>query len=307
MKVQTVDMQLMLSGNPEKQKEFARQLGATFRQSGFGAISGHGFNDDDRAIIHHAVKNYFAKGTDEKMAHFVPGGHGQRGYTAFGVEHAKGETAPDQKEFFQWGPMNSVERGLKPNVTIDPEMDAAVAMTFEKLESLGKLLMEAIAMDLELPRDYFDKFLTKGESILRAIHYPPQPEAPEEGIRAGAHEDINLITLLMGASAAGLELLDAQGTWHAVHVEDDTILLNVGDMIQRLTNGELISTTHRVVNPKGEARLTPRFSIPFFLHPEGAMPLNALPKFITTDRPKQFKDMTAGEYLTERLEEIGLM
>ena len=307
MKVQTVDMELMLHGGKDSQQKFAQDLGRAFRDIGFAAISGHGFNAFDRGIIHQAVKTYFAKSTEEKMQHLVPGGHGQRGYTAFGVEHAKGDPSPDQKEFFQWGPMDSEARGLKPNVAIDPATDEAVAMTFHKLERLGNILMEAIAMDLELPRDYFAKYLAHGESILRAIHYPTQPEAPKDGIRAGAHEDINLITLLMGASAAGLELLDANGAWHSIHVEDDTILINVGDMLQRFTNGELVATKHRVVNPSEEAKLTPRFSIPFFLHPTGDMPLNALPKFISEDRPKRFKDMTAGEYLRERLEEIGLM
>ena len=307
MDIYTLDLRRMTDGDQSERTAFAAEIGKAFKGLGFAAIVGHGFSLKDRETLYQSVKGIFALSTEEKMACHVEGGMGQRGYTPFGVEHAKGETAPDQKEFFQWGPMDADVRGLDQNVAVNPGTDATIKEVYEKLERIGYVLMEAIAMDLDLDVNFFDTYLEKGHSIFRAIHYPPQPEAPEEGIRAGAHEDINLITLLMGASTEGLEVVTAEGNWLPFHVTDDTLVINVGDMLQRLSNGIFKSTTHRVVNPVGDKRYEPRFSLPFFLHPVEDMSLNCLPNCISDDRPKGFEDITAGDYLTKRLKEIGLM
>jgi isopenicillin N synthase-like dioxygenase len=184
-------------------------------------------------------------------------------------------------------------------------MDEVVRAAYLKLEAIGNELMKAVALHIGVNREYFTEALAGGHSIFRAIHYPAQPELPEDGIRAAAHEDINLITLLMGASAEGLEVV-SEGKWVPIHVTNDALVINVGDMLQRLTNGVLSSTTHRVVNPTAEKRHLPRFSMPFFVHPKEDMPLNCLDHCISADRPKAFSDITAGAYLHERLVEIGL-
>ena len=166
--------------------------------------------------------------------------------------------------------------------------------------------MRAIAIHLDLPATYFDERIEKGNSILRAIHYPPITSEPASAIRAESHEDINLITLLVGASAGGLQLLNMEGEWQDIQPEDDEIVINVGDMLQRLTNNYLKSTTHRVVNPPREMWHLPRLSIPFFLHPKSSMDLTVLDSCVTAERPVAYAPITAGEYLDERLREIGL-
>jgi len=224
------------------------------------------------------------------------------------VEHAKGETSADLKEFYQWGPMNAAERGLMPNLLVGTQvqgLDEVISESYRKLESIGNELMKAVALHIGLDREFFSEPLASGHSIFRAIHYPAQPALPEDGIRAAAHEDINLITLLMGASAEGLEVVSEQ-KWVPIHVTNDALVINVGDMLQRLTNGMLSSTTHRVVNPTAEKRHLPRYSMPFFVHPKEDMPLNCLEHCISAERPKAFSDITAGAYLHERLVEIGL-
>jgi isopenicillin N synthase-like dioxygenase len=237
---------------------------------------------------------------------------GQRGYTSFGREHAKGFDAPDLKEFFQYG--QTVEDGEKTednypeNVTVDqiPQFTPTLKTAYRAFEKSGKALLQAIALYLGLDEHYFDNSVHNGNSILRAIHYPPIKGEPKSAIRAEQHEDINLITLLVGASADGLQILTRQGEWVGVTSLPDQIVVNVGDMLQRLTNNKLRSTTHRVVNPPRELWGTSRFSIPFFLHPKGSMSLASLESTIDEQHPKAYEDATAGEYLDERLREIGL-
>jgi isopenicillin N synthase-like dioxygenase len=187
-----------------------------------------------------------------------------------------------------------------------PDFAPTCVQAYQQLEGVGLEMLSAIATYLELDPEYFNPWVKGGNSILRAIHYPPITEDPGDSVRAGQHEDINLITLLMGASAEGLEVLNKQGQWVGITAIPGALVVNVGDMLQRLTNGCLKSTTHRVVNPPKEQWGSPRFSIPFFLHPVGKMPLNALAQCISDTRPKAFDDITAGEYLDERLVEIGL-
>ena len=308
MQLPTLSLQKWTHGSPEEQIAFSEELGSAFRSLGFAAIEDHGFGSADREQLYASVQQFFNLDEAAKRAFILEGAKGQRGFTPFGVEHAKGETSADLKEFFQWGPMNAEERGLRANVNVNSAvegMDEVVRAAYLKLEAIGNELMKAVALHIGVNREYFTEPLAGGHSIFRAIHYPAQPELPEDGIRAAAHEDINLITLLMGASAEGLEVI-SEGKWVPIHVTNDALVINVGDMLQRLTNGVLSSTTNRVVNPTAEKRHLPRFSMPFFVHPKEDMPLNCLEHCISADRPKAFSDITAGAYLHERLVEIGL-
>ena len=235
---------------------------------------------------------------------------GQRGYTSFGTEHAKGFEAPDLKEFFQFGqtPDDTSGDHYPDNVTVDelPEFTPTMLAAYKAFEQSGTALLQAIALFLGLDEHYFDEFVTRGNSILRAIYYPPITEEPKSAIRAEQHEDINLITLLVGASAEGLQILTKQGEWAPATSLPDQIVVNVGDMLQRLTNNRLKSTTHRVINPPKEKWSTPRYSIPFFLHPKPDMSLACLESCVSEAHPKAYEDYTAGQYLDERLREIGL-
>ncbi len=308
MNLQTLNVQDFTQGDAASRQTFVSSLGGAFESIGFAAIEGHGFTNAERDALQKVVQNFFSQTTQNKLRSHIPTAKGQRGYTPFGVEHAKGESRPDLKEFFQWGPMNAAERGLTPNVLVPhiPELDTTVRSAYEKLESVGQYLMRAIALHLNLPESFFHAHLNNGHSIFRAIHYPGQKTPMVEGIRAAAHEDINLITLLMGASAEGLELLNKEGEWVPIHVTSEVLVINVGDMLQRLTNNLLRSTTHRVVNPPAEKCHLPRYSMPFFVHPAEDMPLNCLDFCVTAESPKAYDDITAGAYLHERLVEIGL-
>ena len=255
---------------------------------------------------------YYYTYQEIKKHYEVAGLAGQRGYTSFGKEHAKGSDAPDLKEFYQHGQMvedgDPIKREYPENVTIK-ESDGftpTLNKAYRAFEKSGKSLLQAIALYLGLDDHYFDAHIRNGNSILRAIHYPPITSEPKSAIRAEQHEDINLITLLVGASADGLQILTKQNEWVAVTSLPEQIVVNVGDMLQRLTNNKLKSTTHRVVNPSRDKWHTSRFSIPFFLHPRSEMSLASLKSCIDTAHPKVYEDATAGEYLDERLREIGL-
>ena len=308
MNLQTLNLQAFAHGDAASRQSFVSSLGQAFESIGFAAIEGHGFTNAERDALQSVIQDFFHQSTEDKLRSHNPAAKGQRGYTPFGIEHAKGESRPDLKEFFQWGPMNASERGLAPNILVPHivDLDATVKSAYEKLESVGQNLMRAIALHLNLPESFFDAYLDQGHSIFRAIHYPGQKTPLVEGIRAAAHEDINLITLLMGASAEGLELLNKEGQWVPIHVTSEVLVINVGDMLQRLTNNLLRSTTHRVVNPPAEKCHLPRFSMPFFVHPAEEMPLNCLDFCVTAENPKAFEDITAGAYLHQRLVEIGL-
>ncbi|MBL7728997.1 MAG: isopenicillin N synthase family oxygenase, partial [Dinghuibacter sp.] len=255
---------------------------------------------------------FFELPFETKAKYEIAGLAGQRGYTSFGKEHAKGSEAPDLKEFYQHGQIvtdgDPIKNEYPENVTIT-EVEGYTDMMntlYRTFENSGRILLHAIAEHLQLPVNFFDEHIHNGNSILRAIHYPPISSEPKSAIRAEQHEDINLITLLVGASADGLEVLDKQNQWHPAKAEPDEIVVNVGDMLQRLTNNKLRSTTHRVVNPPRELWHTHRYSIPFFLHPRSEMSLACLDSCIDAEHPKAYEDCTAGEYLDERLREIGL-
>jgi len=293
---------------------FARDLGASFRRFGFAVVADHGVPQTliDRAW--EQTEQLFALPEVEKRQHHVPGGGGARGYTPFKTEIAKGASAVDLKEFWHVGRElpagHRFEGNMAPNRW--PDRPEGFRDTFTELftafDRAGDRLLSAIARDLDLAPDWFEPAVRDGNSVLRLLHYPPIP-ADAEGVRAGAHEDINLITLLLGAEEAGLELLDRDsGRWLAIKPPEGAMVVNVGDMLQRLTNHVLPSTTHRVVNPPPERRGHSRYSMPFFLHPAPDFLIKTLPATVSADNPDRYPTpITAHDYLHQRLVEIGLV
>ena len=310
-----LDLDNYLNGDDAQRKQFSDAIGAAFNETGFVTITNHGL---DKALIEKLyadVKALFALPDAVKAKYEIPGLAGQRGYTGKEKETAKGFTKPDLKEFWQIGQMvtdgDNVRDNYPDNIKVNeiPDFNATTITVYKQLEWAGIHLLRAISIYLGLPENYFDSEVHNGNSILRTLHYFPitNPDAlPDDAVRAGAHEDINLITLLIGASADGLELLTRENTWFPVKAFGEDLVVNVGDMLQRLTNNKLKSTTHRVVNPPPELMQYSRYSVPFFLHPKSGMDLTCLPSCIDADHPKQYTDITAGEYLDERLREIGL-
>jgi isopenicillin N synthase-like dioxygenase len=311
MSIPSVDLAEFLSGDPVRKNNFVQQLGKAYEEVGFVAVKNHGVPDELIADLYRYVQEFFSLPLEKKKNYEIAGLAGQRGYTSFGKEHAKGSDAPDLKEFFQYGQIarDNFKDELYPDnvrITEVAEFNKTFDDAYRAFEISGTALLQAIALYLGLDEHYFDGYVYNGNSILRSIHYPPIIHEPASAIRAEQHEDINLITLLVGASADGLEILSKQNEWVPVTSLPDQIVCNVGDMLQRLTNNKLVSTTHRVVNPKRELWHTSRFSIPFFLHPRSSMSLRCLDNCIDETHPKVYEDATAGEYLDERLREIGL-
>ena len=310
--IPSVDLADFLSGDPERKKSFVQQLGEAYQNIGFVAVRNHGLSDALTSAIYKQVQAFFALPEEIKLKYEIEGLAGQRGYTSFGKEHAKGRNTGDLKEFWHFGQYvednDPIKKEYPENVEVQelPEFNKVGKQVYQQLESTGRQMLRAIALFLDLDENYFDDKIHNGNSILRPIHYPPITEAPDDAVRAAEHEDINLITLLMGASAEGLQVLNKQGDYVSVTALPEQIIVNVGDMLQRLTNSKLRSTTHRVVNPPREKWGSSRFSIPFFLHPRSEMRLDCLPQCVDQDHPKLFSDMSAGEYLDERLAEIGL-
>ena len=292
---------------------FAQALGASFKRFGFAMVSDHGVPQD---VVDHAwaaTKAFFALPEEEKRQYFVEGGGGARGLTPFKTEIAKGATHVDLKEFWHVGRElakgHRFEELMAPNIWPDrPEGFRETFLNlFKALDDAGDRLLSAIARYLDLAPDWFDHAVKDGNSVLRLLHYPPVPaDAPE--VRAGAHEDINLITLLLGAEEAGLQLLERSGEWLPIKPPEGAMVVNVGDMLQRLTNNVLPSTTHRVVNPAPERRGHARYSMPFFLHPAPDFLIKTLPGCMSEERPNLYPTpITAHDYLHERLVEIGLV
>jgi isopenicillin N synthase-like dioxygenase len=299
--------------------QFVRELGASYEEFGFVGVSHHGV---DGALIkqaYAAFAQFFALPIEVKQRYHIKGGGGARGYTGFGIETAKDSKFPDLKEFWHVGrnlPAGHAYREVMPDNLWPSEIanfEALAYGLFSALDTLGRQMLAAIALYLQLPEQFFDDKVNLGNSILRPIHYPPIAEGNTSSVRAGQHEDINFITLLIGSSAEGLQLLRRDGSWLPVTTtvsEDggDTIVVNIGDMLQRLTNHVLPSTTHRVVNPEGEKRRQPRYSIPYFLHPNPDYLIETLPSCISAERANRYPTpITAHEYLLERLREIKLI
>lgn len=312
MTIPVVNLADFTSGDPKRKKIFVQELGKAFEEIGFVALKNHGIPADLIESLYKNVQQFFSLPSEKKKNFEIPELSGQRGYTSFGKEHAKGSDAPDLKEFFQYGQIVPDNHNLKSeypdNVKVDEVsgFNETFFKAYRAFEKSGKYLLQAISLYLKLKENYFDDFVEEGNSIVRAIHYPPITHEPKSAIRAEQHEDINLITLLVGASADGLQILTKNNEWVGVTSLPDQIVVNVGDMLQRLTNNKLKSTTHRVVNPPRELWHTSRFSIPFFLHPKSAMSLAALGSCIDQTHEKAYQDITAGGYLDERLKEIGL-
>ena len=308
-----VDLNDYISGDANSKSNFVNALGKAYEEFGFVSVKNHGIPDAVVNEYYKSVEAFFALPTDQKLNYEIKELAGQRGYTSFGREHAKGSTAPDLKEFWQMGQIvednDPIKSQYPDNITvseIDQFNELGVSL-YKAFEKTGTIMLQAIANYLHIDEHYFDKHVHNGNSILRAIHYPPISSEPASAIRAEQHEDINLITLLVGASAEGLQLLDKKNEWLPITAPEGCIIVNVGDMLQRLTNNKLSSTTHRVVNPKRELWHTHRYSIPFFMHPRSEMDLTCLESCVTAENPLAYEPITAGDYLTERLIEIGLL
>ncbi|EOR92637.1 Oxidoreductase [Arcticibacter svalbardensis MN12-7] len=310
-----LDLNDYVHGSDEQKAAFSDQIGQAFTETGFVTIANHGMTKELMDELYVEVKKFFSLPDEVKRKYEIPELAGQRGYTGKGKEKAKGAPVPDLKEFWQRGQTvtdgDPVKAQYPDNVEVEelPRFNVVTREVYECLERAGKHLLKAIAVYLGLDENYFDTKVHNGNSILRGIHYFPilDPDAlAPDAVRAGAHEDINLITLLIGASADGLEVLTRNDVWYPVKTQVEDIVVNVGDMLQRLTNNKLKSTTHRVVNPPRELMKASRFSVPFFLHPKLEVDLSCLDVCIDAAHPKAYSDMTAGEYLDERLREIGL-
>ncbi len=292
---------------------FVEQLGAAYAEFGFCGIRGHGIPDTVISNCYQVIKSFFALPLADKQRYHQPGLGGARGYTGFGIETARDSRHPDLKEFWHVGPEagpTPPHPSLYPNcwpVEV-PGFRAASLALYEALRQLGERVLQALALYLGEDQNYFADKICYGNSILRPIHYPPVSGSSGGSIRSGRHEDINLITLLVGASEPGLEILRADGSWLPVTTDGDAIVVNIGDMLQRLSNNVLPSTTHRVINPDGEAAQHSRYSIPFFLHPNPDFVISTLPCCVSVERPDRYPDsICANEYLLQRLAEIGLL
>jgi isopenicillin N synthase-like dioxygenase len=307
-----VDLDLFVKGNDTDRKSFVQQLGDAFHHVGFVGVVNHGVPKDLVDTFYREAKAFFSMPIEVKRKYEIAGMAGQRGYTSFGKEHAKQSNVGDLKEFYQIG--QEVPEELRysedypDNIAVDeiPGFLDTGRRLYRAFEGSGGALLRAIALHLDLEEGYFDSRIVHGNSILRAIHYPPITEEPKSAIRSEQHEDINLITLLVGASSGGLQVMNKEGAWVDVMPGEEEIVVNVGDMLQRLTNNYLKSTTHRVVNPPRQEWHRPRLSIPFFLHPQSAMDLTCLPGTVSDAQPLEYEPITAGAYLDERLAEIGL-
>lgn len=307
-----IDLSKFVHGSQEEKTTEVEKIGKAFHEVGFVGVINHGIPKELVDAFYKASKDFFSLPVPIKRSYEISGLSGQRGFTSFGTEHAKQSNVADLKEFFQIGQFVDADDPMKPEYPDNVDVKEVEGFydlgkrLYKAFEASGAHLLRAIAIHLNLPEDYFAEKIKKGNSILRTIHYPPITEEPRSAIRAEQHEDINLITLLVGASAGGLQLLNADGKWMDIVPGENEIVINVGDMLQRLTNNYLISTTHRVVNPPKEEWHVPRLSIPFFLHPKSRMKLDCLESCVTEDRPLAYEPITAGEYLDERLREIGL-
>ena len=312
-KIPQVNLNDYLTGDPDSKKKFINDLGKGFSEIGFIALKGHLLNDSVKESLYDEVKNFFNLSNEIKSKYIISGLASQRGFTPFGKEHAKGRNVGDLKEFWHFGQYVKNEPELDnkypKNVIVNEleEFNSVGQKTYELLEETGRHVLGAIACYLNLDETYFDKHIFNGNSILRAIHYPPITQEPKKAERAAAHGDINLITLLMGAQGKGLQVLSNNGEWVDAIAEDDEIIVNIGDMLSRHTNNKLKSTIHRVINPPKDLWNSSRYSIPFFLHPRLEMPLNCLESCIDSDSPKKFDDITAGDFLYQRLVDLGLV
>jgi len=308
-----VNLKDFLSDDKKNKEKFVQSIGTAFQEIGFCAVRGHFLDKDLVSRLYAQIKLFFDLPEDIKRKYEHPEYSGQRGYVSFGKESAKGSKHGDLKEFWHFGQYISDDDISKynyfPNIIVDelPEFNKVGEEVYKTLEKTAKFVLRALALYLKIEEKYFDKYIENGNSILRPIHYPPITDDPKEAVRAAAHGDINLITLLMGAHGKGLQVKSADGQWIDAVASEEELMINIGDMLSRHTNNVLKSTVHRVVNPDKELLKKSRYSIPFFMHPVSEMKLNVLGSCICDEFPKSFDDITAGEFLEERLKELGLL
>jgi len=311
--IPSVNLEDFLSGDLELKQKFVDEIGKAYEEIGFVALKGHFLSDNLVKDLYTEIKNFFDLPLETKAKYEIEGLGGQRGYTSFGKEHAKGRKEGDLKEFWHFGQYvendHKLEAEYPKNVKVEElqKFNEVGKETYKMLEKTAKYVLRALALHLGLKETYFDDYIKNGNSILRPIHYPPITSEPKNAVRAAAHGDINLITLLMGAQGKGLQVKNHKGEWLDAIAQPDELMINVGDMLSRHTNNKLKSTIHRVVNPPKELWGTSRYSIPFFMHPISYMKLDVLDICIDDKNPKQFKDITAGEFLNQRLIELGLV
>ena len=312
-KIPSVDLNDFLSDDLQKKSLFVDTIGSAFQEIGFCAVRGHFLDDQLVKRLYDQIKLFFDLPTDIKKKYEHPEFSGQRGYVSFGKESAKGSKHGDLKEYWHFGQYVSENESHKynyfPNIKVDElsEFNTVGEEVYKTLEKTAKYVLRALALYLKIDEKYFDNHIHNGNSILRPIHYPPIMEDPKEAVRAAAHGDINLITLLMGAHGKGLQVQKTNGDWIDAVASKDELMINIGDMLSRHTNNVLKSTVHRVVNPDRELLKKSRYSIPFFMHPVSEMKLNVLESTICDEFPKAYDDITAGEFLEERLIELGLL
>lgn len=313
--IPSLDLADFTRGDAKTKQKFVETLGAAYHNIGFVAVRNHFLTDEMQQNLYATIKKFFALPDDVKKKYERIDLAGQRGYISKGKEHAKGRNTGDLKEFYHIGQepeeADDAKEDYPENIWPEevPEFKAIGISVYRALEKTGTEILRAIALYLKLPENYFDDKIKNGNSILRPIHYYPieNPDAvPGDAVRAAEHGDINLITLLMGASADGLQVLRRDGKWIPITALPEQLVVNVGDMLERLTNKKLKSTIHRVVNPPRHVMNTPRYSIPFFMHPRSEMSLAALEECIDAENQKYWEDITAGEFLHQRLREIGL-
>ena len=311
--IPSVDLLDFLSNDPSRKEKFVQEIGSAYEDIGFVSLKSHFLDDALVDNLYKEIKQFFALPVETKSKYEIPGLGGQRGYISFGKEHAKGKKEGDLKEFWHFGQEPEADAKLiekyPENILVKelPNFNSTGMQAYKMLEKTGIYVLRALALYIGLDEHYFDHWASNGNSILRPIHYPPITKEPKGAVRAGAHGDINLITLLMGASAGGLQVLRKDGEWIDAIPNEDELVINVGDMLERLTNNKLRSTIHRVVNPSKEQWDTARYSIPFFMHPRSDMKLNCLDECIDEQHPKAYDDITAGQFLHQRLVEIGLI
>ena len=311
--IPSVNLNHFISEDPKRKQKFVDEIGKAYEDIGFVALKGHFLDDALVENLYAEVKKFFDLPLETKQKYEIPGIGGQRGYVSFGKESAKGKKEGDLKEFWHFGQFvennPKLEEEYPKNVEVKelPEFSKVGKQAYRMLEKTAKYVLRALALHLGLKETYFDEYIHNGNSILRPIHYPPITQEPKEAVRAAAHGDINLITLLMGAQGRGLQVQNHRGEWIDAIAKPDELMINVGDMLSRHTNNKLKSTIHQVVNPPRELWGTSRYSIPFFMHPISEMKLNVLEGCIDESNPKAFEDITAGAFLNERLIELGLI
>ena len=311
--IPSVNLSDFISGDATKKEQFVKQIGQAYEDIGFVALKGHFLDDTLVENLYSEIKHFFDLPLETKRSYEIEGIGGQRGYVSFGKESAKGKKEGDLKEFWHFGQYVNDDPKLAKeypeNVVVNElkHFNAVGKQAYQMLEKTAQYVLRALALYLSLEETYFDQYIHNGNSILRPIHYPPITQEPIDAVRASAHGDINLITLLMGAQGKGLQVQNHTGEWIDAIAQADELMINVGDMLSRHTNNKLKSTIHRVVNPPRESWGTSRYSIPFFMHPISAMKLDVLEHCIDAENPKQFDDITAGDFLNERLRDLGLI